>query len=181
MKTFHVYIDAREKKPLRFPDYINMLSWTALPHERRSERVQIKTHSITLPFADYALKECEEAGVTYSLGDGIVFETKRSAEEVAGNLLTTERKRQNFDRVLTYLASLSVSGVIMEGTPSTVLAPTGREPSPELALDALLRVCCSRRVPFHLIPGGTNTMRLKTAELIARVLINGAMSHAPEG
>ena len=74
-----VLIDDREKFPILFPGYVRWFSDPHSPH-----LIHVLTEKRRLVVGDYLLHECP---------DGCVVERKGSAVELAGNLVTSDRRR----------------------------------------------------------------------------------------
>ena len=68
--------------------------------------------------------------------------------------------------------------LLLEGTPLDLQRPTKYVEKPGLALDSFQRILFEKEVPLILLPAGTTTARKSVGEWAARLMINGAITHA---
>lgn len=154
-----------------------MLSLSAPPLSVIAETVVIRTVACRLPSADYLLAQCEEEGTIYEVQDTAIIETKRSAQEIAGNVFTSAHKRANFVKCLAGMRQHRIRALFIEGTLGSYYKSSKYCVEPGLAMDSLMRLCCEYEVPLLVLPGGSTEQRGAAAEHVARFLINGAMSY----
>jgi len=176
-REYTILIDKREKKPLVFPAALEILDPRALPTEQKAITVRLKTRAETLKTADYALADspCN----CYALSErSVIVETKRSIDEIAANCLSLS-KRRNFVAQLTRMSeSWRRPHLIVEGgLPTLSTTYPSSKVNPALALDALQRLCLEYGVTLIPIPGSTPAARRRTADYVARLLINGTIVH----
>ena len=89
--TFTILRDRREKRPLSFPDWIDVLDPNTLPRKRQRLALRIRVQDVTLPTADYVLGK--DAANVYTLGETAVVERKYSLDEIATNVLDIHRRK----------------------------------------------------------------------------------------
>lgn len=118
---------------------------------------------------DYALQGHE---------DLVLIERKGGLREVAGNCLTKDGRRRFISQVDRLKEQAKMPYLMLEGTPSSLQKPVTNVPKPFLALDALQRILLERSVPLLLLPANTIAARRAMGEWVARLLINGAITHA---
>ena len=112
--------------------------------------------------------------------DDVLIERKGSLREIAGYCLTKDGRR----RVISQLDRLKEAAkkpiLLLEGTPQELKTPTVHVPNPGLALDAFQRILLERDIPLLLLPSQTLAARRAMGEWVARLLINGALTHGVE-
>lgn len=177
MPDYTIVVDAREKKPLPLPSRLLMLSPSALPETRQSTWVGVKQTRREIPAADYCLDG--EPGVCYSLGGSVIVERKAALDEIATNCLDSYR-RQRFVRCLEAMRrSHARPFLIFEGGLSRMYKASSSNPHPELAIDALQRLCFAHGVHLLAISGDSLACRRHLGDYVARMLINGALTWQP--
>ena len=142
------------------------------PVSRRKEAT-IRIHSVNhkMDTGDYALQGYENV---------VLIERKGSLSEIAGYCLTKDGRRRFISQIDRLKESASVPYVLLEGTPQDLKKPTVYVPKPHLALDAFQRILMEREVPLLLLPSTTLSARRGMGEWVARLLINGALTHGME-
>lgn len=159
-----ILIDTREKKPLSFPEHIEVQHPT---DPTGSQVCRVFTESKELPAGDYALCGFEKARL---------IERKGGAREVILNCKTADLDR--WTRSLDKLrAACALPLIFLEGSPNNLLTPANWCKEPHLALDILHRMADARRVPIEIIECGTILQRRYAGEWVLRRLINGAIAY----
>ena len=164
MKTRYTIVrDTREKKPLIFPPYLPTL---IDPVQRTHTTVQLTTVERRMKTADYYVEGHPGA---------VCIERKGALDEIANNVLTTTGRRRFIAELERLQETCFYPYLLFEGSVSKLTKPTKRNPSPHLAIDALLDLLLSYNVPLLLLPSGSDTQRRRVGELAARLLIRGAI------
>lgn len=175
MKTYQIIVDKREKRPLPFPAHLVMLDPQYPAVEARSMTVRLTTVRETIPTADYLVAEVPELepGVSV-LSKTVVVETKRSLEELYGNLFT-HHGRQRFVAMLTRMQVFRQRVLILDGGIEVLIPSPSVKVNPGLVADALHRLCFEHGVTLIPLAGRTIDQRRRTAEYVARLLINATL------
>lgn len=163
--------DSREKKPLLFPETLSFLDPTKPPWFRRSVRVRLRVEKHPLKTGDYCLLGHEKTAL---------IERKGSLREVAGYCLTKDGHRRFTSQVSRLKDEAALPYLLLEGTPVDLQRPTKYVEKPGLALDSFQRILFQKGVPLILLPSATTTARKAVGEWVARLLINGALTHGLE-
>lgn len=180
MKTeYLIHIDSREQRPLPFPVHVTMLDPTVLPQRQQTRCVRIRTEAPAarkaLPFADYLLGD--DPGACYTAKDssgGVIVERKYSLSELHANVFNPV-KRRSFVRCLDNMRKHFVYPVLLlEGTPAELNRGHAQA---AIVWDGLQRLLLERRISLWHLPGKSETARRETAILVAKLLINGALTH----
>ncbi len=170
-RSWTILQDDREKTPLLFPSHMVMLDDAHVPCDRRTCTVSLTVAKKRLTTGDYALEGFESR---------VLIERKKHLVELAGNLLTPTG-RERFVKACDRLRSECRHPIlILEGTVSHLVA-TARaqlEHDPWLVVDALHRICLERNIQVLYLPATTPHQRRSVGEEVARLLINGAITHA---
>lgn len=170
-RSWTILQDDREKTPLLFPANMVMLDDAHVPCDRRTCTVSLTVTKKRLQTGDYALEGFESR---------VLIERKKHLMELGSNLLTTSG-RQRFVAACDRLRSeCSTPILILEGTVAHLVA-TARSQldyDPWLVIDALHRVCLERGIQVLYLPATTPHQRRSVGEEVARLLINGALTHA---
>lgn len=170
-RSWTIFQDDREKTPLLFPANMVMLDDAHPPVDRRSCTVSLTVVKKRLPTGDYALKDFESR---------VLIERKKHLPELFSNLLTPSG-RQRFVAACDRLRSECTHPIlILEGTIGH-LVRTARptlDVDPWLVVDALHRICLERRIQVLYLPSATPEQRRSVGEEVARLMINGALTHA---
>lgn len=174
---YTILVDKREKTPLPFPAEL----WTVVPRTNPSDRkvqsVSLLVKKETLETADYLLDGAPPT--CYALGDGsgkkhmVAIETKRSMREIASQTLT-DKTRARLARALDRLAGESYRPLVIFERPSGS-EPAVSEDDAVVAMDTFLRLLLERDLPSIIVASNTLAQRRKTAELVARFLIQGSL------
>tara|TARA_B100001093_G_scaffold518394_1_gene603034 strand:- start:2416 stop:2958 length:543 start_codon:yes stop_codon:yes gene_type:complete len=170
-REFVILQDTREKKPLLFPETISMLDDTKPPWFRRSARIRLRVEKYPLKTGDYCLLGHEKTAL---------IERKGSLREVAGYCLTKDGCRRFISQVDRLKDEAALPYLLLEGTPMDLLRPTTHVEKPGLAMDSFQRILYEKNVPLILLPAATTTARKAVGEWVARLLINGVISHGME-
>jgi len=107
-----------------------------------------------------------------------LVERKGSLREVAGYCLTKDGCRRFKSQVDRLKEESSLPYLMLEGTPMDMLRASKYVPSPGLAMDSFQRILYEKDVPLILLPAATMSARKAVGEWVARLLINGALTHA---
>lgn len=170
-RSWTILQDDREKTPLLFPANMVMLDDAHLPCERRSCTVSLTVAKKRLPTGDYALEGFESR---------VLIERKKHLPELFANLLTPTG-RERFVKACDRLRSECAHPIlILEGTIGHLVrtARAQLDVDPWLVVDALHRICLERRIQILYLPAATPEQRRSVGEEVARLLINGALTHA---
>lgn len=170
-RSWTILQDDREKTPLLFPSNMVMLDDAHLPCERRSCTVSLTVAKKRLPTGDYALEGFESR---------VLIERKKHLPELFANLLTPTG-RERFVKACDRLRSECAHPIlILEGTIGHLVrtARAQLDVDPWLVVDALHRICLERRIQILYLPAATPEQRRSVGEEVARLLINGALTHA---
>jgi hypothetical protein len=111
-----------------------------------------------------------------------LIERKKHLPELFANLLTPTG-RERFVKACDRLRSeCSHPILILEGTIGHLVrtARSQLDVDPWLVVDALHRICIERRIQILYLPAATPEQRRSVGEEIARLLINGAITHAEQ-
>ncbi len=170
-RSWTILQDDREKTPLLFPANLVMLDDAHLPCDRRSCTISLSVSKKRLATGDYALEGHESR---------VLIERKKDLPELFSNLLTPSG-RERFVKACDRLRSECAQPIlILEGTVGH-LVRTARprlDVDPWLVVDALHRICLERRIQILYLPAATPEQRRSVGEEVARLLINGAITHA---
>lgn len=170
-RSWTILQDDREKTPLLFPSNMVMLDDAHVPCDRRSCTVSLTVVKKRLPTGDYALKDFESR---------VLIERKKHLPELFANLLTPTG-RERFVKACDRLRSECTHPIlILEGTIGHLVrtARAQLDVDPWLVVDALHRICLERRIQILYLPAATPEQRRSVGEEVARLLINGALTHA---
>jgi len=170
-RSWTILQDDREKTPLLFPANMVMLDDAHLPCERRSCTVSLTVAKKRLQTGDYALEGFESR---------VLIERKKHLPELFANLLTPTG-RERFVKACDRLRSECAHPIlILEGTIGHLVrtARAQLDVDPWLVVDALHRICLERRIQILYLPAATPEQRRSVGEEVARLLINGALTHA---
>ncbi len=170
-KSWTILQDDREKTPLLFPAHLVMLDPASVPVDRRSVTVALTVTKKRLATGDYALLGHESR---------VLVERKKDLPELFNNLLTTAG-RDRFVKACDRLRSECAHPIlILEGTVGHLVrtAKAKLPVDPWLVVDALHRICLERRIQILYLPSATADQRRSVGEEIARLMINGAITHA---
>ncbi len=158
MKTVTVIIDSREKEGFELPFPVNLQV-----HFRRSKRptlVRVRTEVETLPAGDYTLKKFR---------DIVNVETKRSALEVAENLLTADYRRASA-AFTHFAASATYPLLVCEFGMSELFAEDARRQ--HRVVDALCHEVARHGVSmFFTGPRSGADARRRTADFVLRLML----------
>ena len=167
MRDCLIIIDGAEKKPLIFPDYVEI--WTLAGTK---QRVKVHTETKRISTGDYVLAYHPRAG-------GV--ERKSGPAELHENLFTGDEDR--FIRCLDRLQEEFASPCMYIESPITELdralalpRPTRHEFPAGRILDRLLFELARRRIVLLPGVGATIYGKKKGADLVARFLIQAALS-----
>lgn len=169
-RQWTILIDTREQRPVSFPDGLVVLDDARRPSKKAVLTVSLGTRAATLPAGDYALEGFE---------DRVLVERKGSLREIAGNCLTADRRRFT-DCLQRLWDSCRRPYLLLEGTPAHLYRTQGLDYDPRVAVDALVRLCIDYDVALFTLPYETGPQRQAFAEMIARLLIAGAISCRPK-
>ena len=172
-RSWTILQDDREKTPLLFPANMVMLDDAFMPCDRRSCTVALTVVKKRLKTGDYAIDGHESK---------VLIERKKHLPELFSNLLTpTGRNRfvAACDRLRNECAHPIL---ILEGTVGHLVrtARSQLDVDPWLVVDALHRICLERRIQILYLPASTPEQRRSVGEEVARLLINGTLSHAEQ-
>ena len=170
-RSWTIIQDDREKTPLLFPANMVMLDDAHLPCDRRSCTVSLTVTKKRLQTGDYALEGFESR---------VLIERKKHLPELFANLLTPTG-RERFVKAADRLRSECAHPIlILEGTIGHLVrtARAQLDVDPWLVVDALHRICLERRIQILYLPAATPEQRRSVGEEVARLLINGALTHA---
>lgn len=170
-RSWTIIQDDREKTPLLFPANMVMLDDAHVPTDKRSCTVSLTVAKKRLPTGDYALEGFESK---------VLIERKKHLPELFTNLLTPTG-RERFVKACDRLRSECAHPIlILEGTIGHLVrtARAQLDVDPWLVVDALHRICLERRIQILYLPAATPEQRRSVGEEVARLLINGALTHA---
>ncbi len=170
-RAFTIYQDDREKTPLLFPAHLVMLDTAYPPTEKRTATVALTVVKKRLTTGDYALDGFESK---------TLIERKKDLPELYNNLLTPAG-RERFVKACSRLrSSCSNPILLLEGTVGHLVrtAKARLEVDPWLVVDALQRICLENHIQILYLPAATPVQRRAVGEEVARLLINGAITHA---
>lgn len=179
LKTLHVLVDSREKKPLPLPAYLDVLSQDRCwPQGPLTTTIRVLQTRRQIDIADYVL--ADEDGVMY-LPDGsncAIVERKATLDELGENLFDPER-RPHFENLLRRMQERCTNPVLyLEGGFKT----TGKMPSeaPRGAiLDALARLLQKYHISHCFWTGSSMDDRREAGEWVVRWLYNSAYTSPP--
>ena len=154
-----------------FPETMACLDDSVSVTRRKDVTVRIHSVDHKMDTGDYALQGYE---------DVVLIERKGSLREIAGYCLTKDGRRRFINQVDRLKEQAKKPYLLLEGTPQDLKKPTVYVPKPHLALDAFQRILLERDVPLLLLPSTTQAARRGMGEWVARLLINGALSHGME-
>ena len=174
---YTITIDRREKKPLRFPEHLVVAAPGQNPSKKQAQTVRLRTELRTIETADYRLDDHPTNcyAVDAERTGYVAIETKRSLHEIAGNTLT-DKRRATLGRCLDRMAELPGTALVVFEQPNSELRLT--EPERAVAYDTFLRMLLERGLPWLSISSNSLRQRERTAELVARFLIQGARTNA---
>lgn len=170
-RSFTILQDDREKTPLLFPAHLVLLDPAHPPTEKRTCTVALSVSKKRLATGDYALEGHESR---------VLIERKKDLPELYNNLLTPAG-RERFVKACDRLRSECTHPIlILEGTVGHLVrtAKSRLEVDPWLVVDALQRICLERRIQILYLPAATPVQRRSVGEEVARLMINGAITHA---
>jgi ERCC4-type nuclease len=170
-RAFTIYQDDREKTPLLFPAHLVMLDTAYPPTEKRTATVALTVVKKRLTTGDYALDGFESK---------TLIERKKDLPELYNNLLTPAG-RERFVKACSRLRSSCANPILLlEGTVGHLVrtAKARLEVDPWLVVDALQRICLENHIQILYLPAATPVQRRAVGEEVARLLINGAITHA---
>jgi ERCC4-type nuclease len=167
-REYVILRDTREKKPLIFPETLVMLDDTKPPWFRRSITVRLRVEDYPLKTGDYCLLGYEKV---------CLVERKGSLREVAGYCITKDGCRRFTSQVERLKEEAALPYLLMEGTPIDLLRPTLHVEKPGQAMDSFQRFLLKNEIPLILLPAATTTARKAVGEWVARLMINGALTH----
>lgn len=148
-----------------------MLDDAYVPCDRRSCTVSLTVIKKRLQTGDYALEGFESK---------VLIERKKHIPELFANLLTPSG-RERFVKACDRLRSECTHPIlILEGTIAHLIrtARAQLDVDPWLVIDALHRICLERNIQILYLPSVTPDQRRSVGEEVARLLINGAITHA---
>lgn len=166
MRDALIVIDGAEKKPLTFPDHIEI--WTP---KGVKQRVKIHTETRRIETGDYILASHPMVGCV---------ERKNGPGELYDNLMTDDARR--FSDCLARLALYKSPALYLEasleqvGRPLWLTRPTRRSFPGDRILDALLRELAAARITLLTGTGATARGKLVGGTLVARYLIQAALA-----
>jgi len=168
---YTIEVDQQEKRgwTLLFPENLQVLDPAHLPTKKRTRTVKLNVERTHLPTADYRLKEAPR---------GVLIERKGSLQEVATNCLTTVGRRRFAAECQRLRAECDAPFVLLEGSHPDLLRPTSFNKTPELALDALLRLLWEWGIQMLVLPRNTEPQRRALGVWVAHLLITGDVAHA---
>jgi ERCC4-type nuclease len=169
-REWRILQDHREKKPLLFPEHLVMLDPAHLPHRGRTITVRLRVDRRDLKTGDYLLASAETR---------TIIERKGHLVEVATNCLTVAGRRRFVKCCQRLRDSCEHPVLLLEGTPLELRTQARDLDHPEIAIDALQRLCREYRMELLMLPTSSTIHRRLMGEWAARLLINGAISHAP--
>lgn len=167
-RSWVILRDTREKKPLAFPATLPCLNDQLPPTSKASLSVRLEVVDSALTTGDYVLQGHE---------DQVLIERKGGLREIAGNCLTRDGRRRFISQIDRLKAQAKHPYLMLEGSPLDLQKPVSNVPKPFLALDAIQRILLERGVPLLLLPSTTVASRRAMGEWVARLLINGALTH----
>lgn len=170
-RSWTILQDDREKTPLLFPAHMVMLDDARMPVDKCACTVSLSVTKKRLATGDYALEGHESK---------VLIERKKDLPELYANLLTPTG-RERFVKACDRLRSECTHPIlILEGTVGHLVrtAKARLEVDPWLVVDALHRICLERRIQILYLPAATPDQRRSVGEEVARLLINGAITHA---
>lgn len=161
--------DTREKCPLLFPSHLVLLDPKYNGGYGKTLTMPLHVVRQTLKTGDYVLQGYERS---------VLIERKGSISELAKNIFNPD-DRARFIRELVRLREECAHPIVLfEGSLKKLLTPTARVQTPGPVVDSLLRLLAEYRVEFHTFdPGTTPDGRRRMGELVARLLVAGAISH----
>lgn len=171
-RTFTVFIDTEEKRPLPIPTYLPVWDRSSPAHAPTTTTLTITTERRRLLTGDYALAGHESA---------CLIERKGHLTELFQNLVTDDRTR--FHAALSRLATSCRHPVLfLEGDPLSLEAPlrshTRRPPPPPFVIrDLLLSTLREYNVELMLLPTSSASSRRAAGEWVTAKLIAGALAH----
>ena len=171
--TFTILRDKREKRPLSFPDWIDVLDPNTLPRQRQRLAVRIRVQDVTLPTADYVLGK--DAANVYTLGETAVVERKYTLDEIATNVLDIHRRKLFVGQLQRMRETWKYPLLVFEGGLERLYKPTIHTPCPGIVVSALLRLGFEYGVSIIPIPSATANQRRLLSEHVAQILVNGAL------
>jgi len=166
-RNFRIAVDSREKRPLLFPAHLRYFDEGGKPH-----LVRLETVVETLPYGDY----CPAGNIK-----AVAVERKGSAEEIAGNLLTSDRRRALSS--LRRLAEGTEQPILLLDFPiSQLMGVEKGRPAPGEVISALLRLVRELGLSLiHASSGASPATRRNLGSIVAHMLLEGALSYARNG
>lgn len=165
--------DKREKRPLAFPDMIQVLDPNTLPTKQVCVQVHLTCEDVTLPTADYVLGE--DKANCYTCAGAAVVERKYTLDEIATNVFDFHRRSLFVDQLKRMRDTWKYPVLVFEGGLDRLYKPTRNTPIPGLVVSALQRLSFEYCVPIIPVPSATTTQRQLLAEHVAQILVNGAI------
>ena len=141
------------------------------PCECRTITVQLTIKKARLKTGDYLLLGHESK---------VMIERKKDLPELFTNLLTTAGRTRFVAACDRLRSECTYPILILEGTIHQLIrsAKTYLKVDPWLVVDALHRICLERHIQILYLPSTTPDHRRSVGEEVARLLINGAITHA---
>ena len=99
---------------------------------------------------------------------------------MAGYCLTKDGCRRFASQVDRLKEESALPYLLLEGTPLDLLRATKYVENPGLAMDSFQRFLLKKEIPLILLPAATTTARKSVGEWVARLLINGTLTHGME-
>tara|TARA_R110002020_G_scaffold16546_15_gene58425 strand:+ start:562 stop:885 length:324 start_codon:yes stop_codon:yes gene_type:complete len=99
---------------------------------------------------------------------------------VAGYCLTKDGCRRFGSQVDRLKEEAALPYLLLEGTPLDLLRATKYVEKPGLAMDSFQRFLLKKEIPLILLPAATASARKSVGEWVARLLINGVLTHGME-
>lgn len=169
--TLTIVIDSREKKPLPFPAHL-----VAVPCGAAERTFVIQVESATLKTADYILGEhgLDDKGVITTVEGAACLETKRSLREIAGNVASSAKCRNNFHAALKRMRDEYAHPLfVVEGGISTLYQPTDKL-TPGPIVSDLIQAVLQHNIHIFCSDGKGHRHRTDLADFVLRFLIAGS-------
>ena len=171
-KTYTILQDDREKKPLLFPTALRILDPSQPPLKRRAATVGLVVEKGRYLTGDYLLKGHEHR---------MIVERKGHLDEVAGNCLTVSGRRKFVAECERLREACQRPVLLLEGTPRELAARRSYSKiDPDLARDALQRLCLEYGIEMVLLPNVGTSNRREVGKWIAALLVNSALTGPPK-
>lgn len=166
-KTVTILTDSREKQPLLFPGCLVVHTRSSWWGRAEPTFIKVKTPKpVALPAGDYCIKGKQ---------DRCIIETKRSIDELAGNVSAADRKR--FTAALNRLCDACEHPILMlDFLPLAIWQsknPNSRT-DPIHALDVVLDIVAERGIQlvWGSQRGGSLQARRRLGEIVLRLLLH---------